>query len=80
MAFRLVSKVVDDQAFFDDLPDRHARAERAVGVLENNLHALPQRSQCRPVEPLNRRALKRDLAHGFFQADQCATQAGFARS
>ena len=39
------SEPVDAQAFLDDLADRQARRERAVGVLEDDLHLAPERAQ-----------------------------------
>src|SRR5437762_2145076 len=32
------SDLVDDQRLFDDRADAHARVERRVGILENDLH------------------------------------------
>ena len=34
---------MDLQAFGNDLADRHARAERAEGILEDNLQPIAQR-------------------------------------
>jgi hypothetical protein len=36
-----VADAVDAQRLADDRPDRHARVERAVGVLEDDLHLAP---------------------------------------
>ncbi len=36
---RVAADAVDDQAFLDDLADRHARIERGEGILEDDLDA-----------------------------------------
>ena len=40
-----VGQLVDVQRLADDLLDRHARVERAVGVLKNHLELAPPRAQ-----------------------------------
>ncbi len=50
------------QALADDLGDRHARAERAVGILEHDLHLAPQRPHGAELEALQRLADEHDRA------------------
>ena len=42
-------RLVDEQALGDDLPDRHARRQRAERVLEDDLQLAPQRPHLRAV-------------------------------
>ena len=44
-AFSLVAHAVQDQRFFEDLADGHARVQRGEWVLEHHLHAPAQRPQ-----------------------------------
>ncbi len=46
-----VAHAVDQQRLADDVEERHARIERAVGVLEDHLHLGAQRPQLVPGEP-----------------------------
>src|SRR5262249_58868046 len=48
----------------DDLPDGHARIERAVGILEDHLHLATNRAERVVVEGREIPPLKHDLAAG----------------
>src|SRR5581483_4783031 len=52
---------VDEHRLLDDLPDRHARVERRVRILEDDLHLLAQLAQ---VVPARRRQLVAHEADG----------------
>ena len=41
--FRIERLALDEQTLLDDLQDRQARRQRAVGILEDDLHVLAQR-------------------------------------
>ena len=45
--------LLHEQAFLDDVGDGHARAERAIGVLKDDLHVAPQRSHRFRIEPVD---------------------------
>ena len=42
----LLPSLVDDQRLFDDVADAHARVERAVGILEDDLHVAARAGAC----------------------------------
>ena len=44
-------QLMNIQRFADDVCDRHARVERAVGVLKNHLEPAPPRPQLRSAQP-----------------------------
>ena len=50
------------QPFLDDVGDRHARAERAVGVLEHDLHVAAERPHLLEVQALQLLAEEHDRA------------------
>ena len=52
------------QAFGDDAADRHARAERAERILEDDLDAAPHGAQHRAVGAVDARAVERHRAGG----------------
>ena len=57
-----VGQFVDVQRLADDLLDRHARIERAVGVLENHLELAPPRAQHRAAHPRDVLAVEQNAA------------------
>ena len=68
---RVGLRAMDQQRLHDDVFHRHARIERAVGVLENNLHPRPHRAQRPRVEPGDLLAVEMDGPAGRLdQADQ----------
>ena len=56
------------EALAHDLADRHARAERAEGVLEDDLHLAPQRPQIALGELLEVLAVEHDAAVALLQS------------
>ena len=71
--------VIDDQRLGDDVFNAHARIERGVRILENNLHAPPQLAQlsCRDGEEVV--AIERNCARvGFDEAQQQASDGAFS--
>ena len=63
----------------DDLANLHARVQRAVRVLEDDLDAPPQLHQFAPFEPGNVDAVIADLAGGrAFEAQDAAPGCGLA--
>ena len=71
---------VQCQALADDLPHRHARAERGEGVLEHHLHALAHRSQRRPTGVVGALAVELDLSgRQRLQREQRHAERGLAR-
>ena len=46
-------RLVHPQAFAYDFRDRHARRQRAVGVLKYDLHVAPEWAKCPEFQPLN---------------------------
>src|SRR5439155_10932003 len=46
-------ELVDFQPFADDIADAHARIERSIGILENNLHLAARVAQDRKSTRLN---------------------------
>ena len=64
---------VDDQRLADDRADRHARIERGVGVLEDDLHVARQRPQLgRRLSASDVAALEPDLARSRLDQAQDA--------
>jgi hypothetical protein len=53
---------VDLQRFADDVADRHARVERGVRVLEDDLHLFAQRTQRGPAQAGDVAPIERDAA------------------
>ncbi len=53
---------VNDQPFFDDAADRHSRVERAVGVLEDDLHVAADGPQLRGPQVGDVVAVEHDAA------------------
>src|SRR3954468_6239072 len=71
---------VDDQPFLDDLADRHAWIERGERVLEDDLHALPQRPHLLAILAIDALAVEEDLAALIGnQADQRLSERRLAR-
>src|SRR3546814_7708868 len=58
------AQVMDLQALGNDLADREARAERAIGILEDDLHGAAQRPQVLVAEALDGLAVEADGALG----------------
>ena len=66
---------VDHQRLHDDVFDRHARIERAIRVLEDDLHGAPFRPHGLHVERGNISPIEQDGAvGGLDQADQRAAE------
>jgi hypothetical protein len=65
-------QLVDDQRLADDRADRHARIERGVRVLEDDLHVARQRAQLVLAGPGDVLALEPDLARGRLDQAQDA--------
>ena len=72
---------LDRQAFLDDLADRHARRQRAVRVLEHDLHVFAQRAHFAAGQPVDAladvgdRALARRSAAGWrVRASSCPSR------
>src|SRR5581483_5518738 len=55
-------EVMQRQGLAEDLPDRHARIERGVGILEDDLRLLAERAQLIVVEGKQVAALETDAA------------------
>ena len=70
---------MDHQRFSDDVLDCHTRIERAVRVLENNLHGPAKFAHRRAAKPGDFLPLKADIARSRVkQPDQQAPKGGFA--
>ena len=54
---------VNQQALFDDLKSREARAQRGEGILEDDLHLPPQRADLLLLPALDIAAVKFDRPH-----------------
>src|SRR5262249_3650334 len=50
LALRACADAVDDQRFFDNLPRPHARVQRRVRILKDDLHVAARLAQPRPCE------------------------------
>src|SRR5690606_38491219 len=72
---------IDDQAFLDDLADRHARIEAGEGVLKDDLHATAQRPHGGTALVVDRLAVEPDLAALIVdEPDQRLAEGGLARA
>ena len=70
---------MDHHRFSDDILDSHARIERAIGVLENDLHGPAKFTHRRAAKPRDFLPLKADIAcGGVKQPDQQPPKGGFA--
>src|SRR3546814_7099503 len=69
---------MDLQALGNDLADREARAERAIGILEDDLHGAAQRPQVLVAEALDGLAVEADGALGRQQAKEGEAEGGLA--
>ena len=82
--FLALGDSMDEQRLADDLADRHARVERSVGVLEDDLHVPSQGSQRAAGHRGDVLALEQDLAGRRFDqlhdesAGRGLAAAGFA--
>src|SRR6185369_12683551 len=77
----VAAQIVDDQAFLDDLPHRHARIERGERILENDLHAAAQWPHLLPIALVDAFAVETDdAALVRDEADQRLPESGFARA
>src|SRR5690606_37227515 len=72
--------VVDLQAFADDVADRHAGTERAMGILEDDLHLAPQRPHLLEGAPVDRLAEESDATLGRNEPHQREAERGLARA
>jgi hypothetical protein len=66
------------EALADDLADRHARAERAERILEDDLHLAAQGPQLTLGELLQILAVEGDAALALLESQQGETQRGLA--
>src|SRR5215471_11631856 len=72
-------EAVDDERLADNRADRHARIERGVGVLKNDLHVAAERTQFAAGQYGRVLALEPDLAGSRFdKAQDAAAGRGFA--
>src|SRR5262249_37515510 len=72
-------QTVNDQRLAYDRTDRHARIERGIRILKNDLHVAAQGPQLRSVERCDVRTLKPPLARGrLSQAQDTAPGGGLA--
>ena len=67
VARRLVADAVRDQPLLDDLVDRQPRAQRAVRILEHDLHLPPDRLQVLAAQVLDLGAVEVDPPLRLFQ-------------
>src|SRR5262249_51167157 len=68
------------QPLADDLPDRQARAQAAVGILEDDLHLAAERAQRLAIQLGDVLALEAQRALGLFEPDQGAAERALARA
>src|SRR5262249_45938601 len=74
-----VGKPMNDQGLADDGADAHARVERGIGVLKDDLDVASQRAQFLAVERQHVLAVKPDLARcRLDEAEHAATGGGLA--
>src|SRR5215469_13989140 len=74
-----VHQAVNGQSLANDGADRHARIERGIRILKNNLQVARQHPQLRPVERGDVRRLKPNFSGGWLdQAQDAAAGGGFA--
>src|SRR5579871_5459277 len=71
---------MDLKPLTDDLADRKAWAERAIGVLEHHLHFAAHRADLARAERVDWPAEKSDVASAFGQAQQRQTKRRLARA
>ena len=74
----LVAEAVHGEALGDDLRDRHARGERAVGVLEDHLHVAAERAELGVLPALDVLAEEDDAALGGDEAHDGERERGLA--
>ncbi len=67
---------MDDQRFLDDVADPHARVERGVRVLKDDLHVAPRRPQPRAREGEHVFVPEPDRAGGRFDQPEDAATGG----
>ena len=67
---------MDLQRLADDVADRHARVERGVRILKDDLHLFAQRTQFRPAQRGDVAAVERDAAGGRVGEPQDARARG----
>src|SRR5436190_5637399 len=79
-ALGLAADIVDLEAFADDLRHRHARAERAVGVLEDDLHLPAERADVALAERLQVLAVEADAAFAALEPQQGKAERRLARA
>ena len=69
----VLRELVDDQRLADDRAHRHARVQRCVRVLEDDLHVARQRTQLVLAQRRDILALEPDLARSRLDQTQDAT-------
>ena len=74
------ARMMDLEAFLDDLGDRHARRERAVGILENDLHVAAERTHFLETAPLQIVTHESDQSFGRDQPQDRASERRLARA
>src|SRR4029078_7218621 len=72
--------ILDDQAFFDDLPHRKARRKGAVRVLEYDLHVAPERPHALRIVAVNAVAEIDDRPFARHEPKQGEAERGLART
>ena len=72
--------LMDLEALFDDLADRHARAEAAEGILKHNLHLATQGLDLLEGLALNFVPLELNWALALDQTQEREAKRGFARA
>ena len=74
-----LGELVDDEGLADDRAHRHARVQRRVGVLEDDLHVSPEVAERPLVESRHVLTLEGDLARGRLdEAEDAAASGGLA--
>jgi ABC-type dipeptide/oligopeptide/nickel transport system ATPase component len=76
----VLGEIVDLEPFGDDLAHRQTRRQRAIGVLEDDLHFAPDRAQLAALQVFDIAAHEHDRPVGLDQAQQAQRQAGLARA
>ena len=71
-------RVLDQQAFLDDLTDRQAWRQRAIGVLEDDLHLLAQRAHLATLKGLDVAAKIEDRTFRGGEPQESKTESGLA--
>ena len=71
-------RVLDQQAFLDDLTDRQAWRQRAIGVLEDDLHLLAQRTHLATLKGLDVAAKIEDRTFRGGEPQESKTESGLA--